>query len=103
MLNNDQYQLLQSFVSIPAPTYAEIFEARAEVEDLTEQLEIKELEYSALEDDLRDAESDKEEHVSRCIKLEAALADALSWIAGDTLSSDLAETDKAFAKLYNVL
>ncbi len=55
------------------------------------------------QDELKDVKQEKEEHVSRCIELEAALADALSWIAGDTLPSDLAETDKAFAKLYKVL
>ena len=40
---------------------------------------------------------------ARIRELEYALADALSMIAGDVVPGDLAETDKAFARLYKVL
>lgn len=43
------------------------------------------------------------DNLARIRELEAALADALAWIAGDAIPSDLAETDKAFCKLYKVL
>jgi chromosome segregation ATPase len=80
-----------------------MFELQAEVEDLTEQLEVKAAEYESLEDDLSSANNDKADNDERINELECALADALSIIAGDVLPSDLAETDKAFRKLYKVL
>lgn len=103
MLNQDQYQLLQSFVSMPDPTHAEIFEARAEVEELEGEVSDLKDELEDARDELSDANEDKADKDERITTLECALADALSWIAGDTLPSDLAETDKAFAKLYKLL
>lgn len=103
MLTKDQNDLLQQFVTMPELTYAEIFEARAEVEELTEALEVKQSEYESLESDLADAKSDKVDADSRIKDLECALADALARIAGDVLPSDLAETDAEFCKLYKVL
>ena len=103
MLNHDQHQLLQEFVSMPDPTYAEIFGLQHEVEDLTAQLETKTEQVEVLEDDLKDAEQDKDDKDARIRELEAALADALSRIAGDVIPSDLAETDKEFHRLYKVL
>ena len=103
MLNTQQNELLQQFLTMPDPTHAAMFELQAEVEDLTEQLEVKTAEYESLEDDLKDAEQEKDDQAARINELEASLADALSIIAGDVLPSDLAETDKAFRKLYKVL
>lgn len=79
MLNQDQYQLLQSFVSMPDPSHAAIFELQHEIEDLTEQLEVKTEELEGAQDDLKDAESDKRELDGRIDELECALADALSY------------------------
>ena len=103
MLNTQQNELLQQFLTMPDPTHAAMFELQAEVEDLTEQLEVKAAEYESLEDDLSSANNDKADNDERINELEGALADALSIIAGDVLPSDLAETDKAFRKLYKVL
>ena len=103
MLNTAQNELLQQFLTMPDPTHAAMFELQAEVEDLTEQLEVKAAEYESLEDDLSSANNDKADNDERINELECALADALSIIAGDVLPSDLAETDKAFAKLYAIL
>ena len=103
MLNQDQHQLLQAFVSMPDPTYAAMFELQHEVEGLTEQLEIKANEVEGMEDDLKDAEQEKDTKDARIRELEAALADALSRIAGDVIPSDLAETDKEFRRLYKAL
>ena len=103
MLNTAQNELLQQFLTMPDPTHAAMFELQAEVEDLTEQLEVKAAEYESLEDDLSSANNDKADNDERINALECALADALSMIAGDVLPSDLAETDKAFRKLYKVL
>lgn len=103
MLNTAQNELLQQFLTMPDPTHAAMFELQAEVEDLTEQLEVKAAEYESLEDDLSSANNDKADNEERIHTLEGALADALSIIAGDVLPSDLAETDKAFRKLYKVL
>ena len=103
MLNAAQNELLQQFLTMPDPTHAALFELQAEVEDLTEQLEVKAEEYESLEDDLSSANNDKADNEERINELECALADALSMIAGDVLPSDLAETDAAFRKLYKVL
>jgi flagellar motor switch protein FliM len=103
MLNTQQNELLQQFLTMPDPTHAAMFELQAEVEDLTEQLEVKTAEYESLEDDLKDAAMKADADKARINQLECALADALSMIAGDVLPSDLAETDKAFRKLYKVL
>lgn len=103
MLNAAQNELLQQFLTMPDPTHAAMFELQAEVEDLTEQLEVKAAEYESLEDDLSSANNDKADNDERINALECALADALSMIAGDVLPSDLAETDKAFCRLYKVL
>ena len=88
---------------MPDPTYAQIFAAQAERDELADQLEVKAAEYEALEDDLKDAAMKADDDKARIIELECALADALSIIAGDVLPSDLAETDAAFSKLYKVL
>jgi len=103
MLNTEQTELLQQFLTMPDPTYAAMFELQAEVEDLTEQLEVKAAEYESLEDDLSSANNDKADNDERIHTLEGALADALSWIAGDSIPSDLAETDAEFRRLYKVL
>ena len=103
MLNAAQNELLQQFLTMPDPTYAAMFELQAEVSDLTDQLEVKAAEYESLEDDLSSANNDKADNEERIHTLEGALADALAWIAGDVLPSDLAETDAAFRKLYKVL
>jgi hypothetical protein len=103
MLNSQANDLLQQFLTMPDPTYAEIFEARQERDDLAEQLEVKASEYESLESDLADANTDKADKDERIKELELTLADALSLIAGDVLPSDLAETDKEFGKLYAVL
>ena len=103
MLNAAQNELLQQFLTMPDPTHAALFELQAEVEDLTEQLEVKTAEYEALEDDLSSANNDKADNEERITALECALADALSIIAGDVLPCDMAETDKAFARLYKAL
>lgn len=103
MLNTAQNELLQQFLTMPDPTYAQIFEAQAERDELAEELEIKTAEYESLEDDLKDAAMKADDDKARIIELECALADALSMIAGDVLPSDLAETDKAFARLYKAL
>ena len=103
MLNTAQNELLQQFLTMPDPTYAQIFEAQAERDDLAEELEIKTAEYESLEDDLKDAAMKADDDLARIRELESALSDALSWIADDVLPSDLAETDKAFRKLYKVL
>ena len=103
MLNTQQNELLQQFLTMPDPTHAAMFELQAEVEDLTEQLEVKTAEYESLEDDLKDAAMKADDDEARISELEGALADALAWIAGDVLPSDLAETDAAFRKLYKVL
>jgi flagellar motor switch protein FliM len=103
MLNTAQNELLQQFLTMPDPTYAQIFEAQAERDELADQLEVKTAEYESLEDDLKDAAMKADDDMARINELECALADALSMIAGDVLPSDLAETDKAFRKLYKVL
>ena len=103
MLNTAQNELLQQFLTMPDPTYAQIFEAQAERDELADQLEVKAAEYEALEDDLKDAAMKADDDKARINALECALADALSMIAGDVLPSDLAETDKAFCRLYKVL
>lgn len=103
MLNTAQNELLQQFLTMPDPTYAQIFEAQAERDELAEQLEVKTAEYESLEDDLKDAAMKADDDKARIIELECALADALSMIAGDVLPSDMAETDKAFARLYKAL
>lgn len=88
---------------MPDPTYAAIFGLRHEVEDLTVQLEVKTAEFESLEDELRDADQDKDDKDARINELEGALADALSRIAGDVIPSDMAETDNEFRRLYKVL
>ena len=103
MLNTAQNELLQQFLTMPDPTYAQIFDAQAERDELAEQLEVKTAEYESLENDLSSANNDKADNDERIHTLEGALADALAWIAGDVLPSDLAETDAAFRKLYKVL
>ena len=103
MLNTQQNELLQQFLTMPDPTYAQIFDAQAERDELADQLEVKTAEYESLEDDLKDAAIKADDDEARINELEGALADALSIIAGDVLPSDLAETDKAFRKLYKVL
>ena len=103
MLNTAQNELLQQFLTRPDPTHAQIFEAQAERDELADQLEVKTAEYESLEDDLKDAAMKADDDLSRIRELESALADALSIIAGDVLPCDLAETDKAFRKLYKVL
>ena len=103
MLNTAQNELLQQFLTMPDPTYAQIFAAQAERDELADQLEVKTAECESLEDDLKDAAIKADDDEARINELEGALADALSIIAGDVLPSDLAETDKAFRKLYKVL
>jgi len=103
MLNQDQYELLQSFVTMPDPSYAEMFALQAEIEDLTDQLEVKSSEFESLQDDLKDSESEKDDQAGRINELECALADALAIISGDVIPSDFAETDKEFARLYKIL
>ena len=103
MLNAAQTELLQQFLTMPDPTYAQIFEAQAERDELADQLEVKAAEYESLEDDLSSANNDKADNEERIRELECALADALSIIAGDVLPCDMAETDKAFARLYKAL
>lgn len=103
MLNTAQTELLQQFLTMPDPTYAQIFEAQAERDELADQLEVKVAEYEALEDDLKDAAMKADDDLARINELECALADALAWIAGDVLPSDMAETDKEFCRLYKVL
>ena len=103
MLNTAQTELLQQFLTMPDPTYAQIFEAQAERDELADQLEIKAGEYESLEDDLKDAAMQADDDKARINELESALADSLSIIAGDVLPSDLAETDKDFCRLYKVL
>ena len=103
MLNTAQNELLQQLLTMPDPIYAQIFDAQAERDELAEQLEVKTAEYESLEDELKDAAMKADDDEARISELEGALADALAWIAGDVLPSDLAETDKAFRKLYKVL
>lgn len=103
MLNTEQNELLQQFLTMPDPTHAQIFEAQAERDELADQLEVKVAEYEALEDDLKDAAMKADDDLARINELECALADALAWIAGDVLPSDMAETDKEFARLYKAL
>ena len=76
MLNAAQNELLQQFLTMPDPTHAAMFELQAEVEDLTEQLEVKAAEYESLEDDLSSANNDKADNDERINALECALADA---------------------------
>ena len=103
MLNTAQNELLQQFLTMPDPTYAQIFDAQAERDELADQLEVKTAEYESLEDDLKDAAMKADDDKARINELECALADALSWIAGDSIPSDLAETDKEFCRLYKAL
>lgn len=103
MLNTAQTELFQQFLTMPDPTYATMFELQAEVEDLTEQLEVKAAEYEALEDDLKDAAMKADDDTARINELESALADALVWIAAGSELSVLAETDSDFKKLFAVL
>ena len=103
MLNKDQYELLQSFVTMPDPTHAEMFALQAEIEELEGEVSDLKDELEEARDELSNANEDKADKDERITTLECALADALSWIAGDSLPSDLAETDKAFGKLYKVL
>lgn len=106
MLNTQQNELLQQFLTMPDPTYAQIFEAQAERDELAEQLEVKTAEYEALEDDLSSANNDKADNEERINELECALADALAWIASDNGGkglSDFAHENAEFLKLYKVL
>ncbi len=106
MLNTAQHELLQQFLTMPDPTHAALFELQAEVEDLTEQLEVKAAEYESLEDDLSSANNDKADNDERINALECALADALAWIASDNGGkglSDFAHENAEFLKLYKVL
>ena len=103
MLNPQVFDLLQQFVTLPDPTHAEIFEARQERNDLAEELEIKTAEFDALNDDLKCSERDKDDLEARGADLEAALADALSWIAETLGGQDKAEGNKEFVRLYKVL
>ncbi len=102
-LSHDQYELLQSFVTMPDPTHAEMFALQAEVDDLTESLEVKTSEFESLELDLEDAESDKKDLQGRINELEAALADALSYMQ-ESLGGDVKAFDnKEFARLWGIL
>ena len=106
MLTTAQNELLQQFLTMPDPTHAAMFELQAEVEDLTEQLEVKAAEYESLEDDLSSANNDKADNEERINELECALADALAWIASDNGGkglSDFAHENAEFLKLYKVL
>jgi len=106
MLNTEQHELLQQFLTMPDPTYAQIFEAQAERDELADQLEVKAAEYESLEDDLSSANNDKADNEERISALECALADALSWIASDNGGkglSDFAHENAEFLKLYKVL
>ena len=106
MLNTVQTELLQQFLTMPDPTYAQIFAAQAERDELADQLEVKTAECESLEDDLKDAKQDNDAHAERNIELENALADALAWIAGDNGGkglSDFAHENAEFLKLYKVL
>ncbi len=103
MLNTAQTELLQQFLTMPDPTYAQIFEAQAERDELADQLEIKAAEYESLEDDLKDAAMQADDDKARINELESALADALVWIAAGSELSVMAETDSDFKKLFAVL
>jgi hypothetical protein len=103
MLTTAQNELLQQFLTMPDPKYAQIFEAQAERDELADEVESLKSDNEGLTDDLQDAEMKADDDLARIRELEAALADALSWIAGDSIPSDLAETDKAFCRLYKVL
>ena len=103
MLNTQQNELLQQFLTMPDDKYWDVFYAQQERNELADQLEIKAAEYESLEDDLKDAAMKADDDEARINELESALSDALSWIAGDVLPSDLAETDKEFFRLYKVL
>jgi chromosome segregation ATPase len=103
MLNPQVFDLLQQFVTLPDPTHAELFDARQERDELADEVESLKSDNEGLADDLKIAERDKDDLEARISDLTAALADALSIIAGDALPSDLAETDKEFCRLYKVL
>ena len=102
----DQSAILQQFLSLPDPTYAEIFETQAERDELQEQLEIKTSDFDALQDDLKDSEREKDNLQGRIYELEAALADALSWIATDNGAhgmADFAHENTEYLRLYKIL
>ena len=103
MLNTAQNELLQQFLTMPDEKYWDVFYAQQERDELADQLEVKTAEYESLEDDLKDAAMKADDDKARINELECALADALSWIAGDSIPSDLAETDKEFCRLYKAL
>ena len=103
MLNTAQNELLQQFLTMPDPAYEPIFAAQAERDELADEVESLKSDNEGLADDLKDASMKADDDLARIRELEAALADALAWIAGNVLPSDLAETDKAFRKLYKVL
>ena len=98
----DQSAILQQFLTLPDdPAYADIFEIQAERDELTEQLEIKTAEFDALNDDLKDAEREKDDCHGRIHELEAALADALSWVA-ESIEGE-PEANKEYVRLYKIL
>ena len=103
MLNPQVHDLLQQFVTLPDPSYAEIFEARAERDELADEIESLKSDNEGLADDLKIAERDKDDLDARGADLEAALADALSWIAETLGGQDKAEGNKEFVRLYKVL
>jgi chromosome segregation ATPase len=103
MLNQQVHDLLQQFVTLPDPTHAQIFEAQAERDELADEVESLKSDNEGLMDDLKDSERDKDDLNARGADLEAALADALSWIAETLGGQDKAEGNKEFVRLYKVL
>lgn len=105
MLDAAQHDLLQSFVSMPDPTYAEIFALREEVADLEETVSYMKEEAEEKENERLDAMKEIIEKDNEISRLRGALADALAWIASDAGidGAELADTDKAFGKLYAIL
>ena len=103
MLNPQVFDLLQQFVTLPDPTHAELFEARQERNELADEVESLKSDNEGLTDDLKIAERDKDDLEARGADLEAALADALTWIAETLGGQDKAEGNKEFVRLYKVL
>lgn len=98
-------ELLQTFLSIPAPAYHELREVSTELEEVTEERDALKDEVETLKDEAKDLSQEIDYKLARINELTTALADALAWIADDKgmLPNEFANNDAEFLRLYSIV
>ena len=103
MLTEHQTEIMARFLTMPPSPYEEIIAAEVEAEELRDEVESLKSDISGLEDDARDNERELDAETARVNELEAALADALSWVAEPLGGIDAAQSNREFARLWGIL